>query len=321
MVETINHKPLYSRQKDLRMCNHKFCAISPDGKCLAILQADSKRFEIVLSRLDHGSTSLDIDLPLSQLLRGFYGPRYNEHLECKWSPDGEHITVCSSINFMFILTKKLNFVVNVTEEILPAEAYPSWSGTFDYDPRYTQDIIAVGCKNRIVYFINVSSKEVMHQTDILGKDSIDSVVYHPRGTSLAVGCRDFNIFILDSESADIVFQIDMKFTVPELVSNDPQSPSTMNMSYNTVGEQLAVSTCDGKVRVWQLPVKIQLFDLCRRAILSAVPGNKLNELPLPKQILQRLWFRPFPTMVGPPGTGGIDLQDINCSEVSDREGV
>ncbi|XP_052776738.1 uncharacterized protein LOC128214357 [Mya arenaria] len=311
MIETTDHEPVYSRCKDLRMCNHKFCAFSPNGKYIAIIQTHSRHIELVLSRLDKGSTAYDTGVTLSALLKDFRSQAYNEHIECKWSPDSEYILICSNIDFMFVLNKQLELVVNITRDILPDDAFPSWAGSFDYDPRYLHDMAAVGCKNRCVYFVNIGLKEVIRKSATLGQDSIDCLTYHPQGLAIAVACRDFNIFILDSENAELVFQIDMKFTLQELTHKFASFPSVMRVEYNTVGEQLAVSTSDGRVRMWQLPVQISLFDQCKWTILAHVPAASVEKLPLPRQIVLKLLN--FPTLSGSGKTDYSDINSIECT--------
>lgn len=292
-IETTQHKEVFNKHKDLRSCNYRFCAFSPDGKYVAILLSASKHFEMIISMLDSGFTFNDNDADLTRMLPKFLNSsRRSEHVECKWSPDSQHIAVCSSINFLFILNKKLEFLVDVTDSILPDQVFPNWSGTFDYDPRSCHKTLVVGTNTRQLYFINTGSQRIIVKSDTLSRSAIDSLVYHPQGHSVAVATRDFNIYLIDSIDAEIKYQLNMLFHVTVLTHNHQDLPAVIRLAFTSTGDQIASATSDGYVRVWQLPPNISLFELCKQAILSEVPHTLLHKLPLPSQIVSKLLSMP-----------------------------
>lgn len=291
-IETTAHVEVFNKHKDLRNCNYRFCSFAPNGKYLAILLSSSRHFEMIISMLNTGFTFNDIDVDLTRMIPEFRCNTYSEHIECKWTPDSEFIVVCSSTNHMFVLNRKLEFVVDITESILLEEVFPSWSGTFDFDPRSCHQVMAVGTNNRCLYFINIDDKRVLAKTDTLSKDAIDCVLYHPHGNTVAVATRDFSIYIIDSLEAQVKFQIDMKFHIVNLTHYHNNFPAVIRLSYSSTGEQIASATCDGFVRVWQLPGTISLFKLCRQTILKHVVFKELHKLPLPSQIVTKLLSLP-----------------------------
>ena len=297
IVETVLHVPVYNKQKDLRNCNYKYCAFSSDGRHFAILLSVSRRFELQLSRVDQGFTFSDASVDLHNVYKGLKGSNaYNEHLECKWSPDSSNIAVCTSIGFLVVLDKALKSVVNVFEDILPSELFPSCAGAFDYDPRSSHQELAFGTNDRRVFIINTESRVVLYESEKLGPEPVDSVQYSPNGNLLGLSMRNWYILLLETTSLELFFKIniaDSMTVTTNISSSSSPFPSIMRLSFSSTGEQLATSCSDGYVRVWQLPcVKISLKDLCRQAILRYVPMSKIKNLSLPKRILDELSAMP-----------------------------
>ena len=291
-IETTDHVEVFNKHKDLRSCNYRFCAFSPDGKYLAILLSASKRFEMIISMLDTGFTFNDKDVDLTRMLPQFRSQSCSEHLECKWSSDSEHIAVCSSTKFLFILNKKLEFVLDVTDSVLPEQVFPSWAGTFDYNPKSCHENMSVGANDRCVYFINTNSQTVLTKTVPLSRSPIDTLVYHPQGHSVAIATRDFNIYLIDSVEGEITYQVNMLFHVTGLTHSHSDLPAVIRLCFTSTGDQIASASSDGIVRVWQLPASVSLFGLSKQAILSKVPHTLLHKLPLPSQIVSKLLSMP-----------------------------
>ncbi|XP_045160198.1 WD repeat and SOCS box-containing protein 1-like isoform X2 [Mercenaria mercenaria] len=293
-IETIKHEEVFNKHKDLRMCNYRFIAFAPNGKLMAVLLSCSRQFELMTCMVDKGFAFHDRAVDLSKMMKDFRLVRYNEHVECKWSADSEYIAVCSSNQFMFVLDKSLQLVVNIVTEILPDEVFPSWASTFDFNPCSCHELLAVGMNDRCVYFLNLESKEIVEQTEALSSDAIDCLQYHPFGRYVAVATRNFNIYLVDPCDGNILHHFDMHAESPNLRQRVFSVPNFIRFSFSTTGEQLATTTSDGKVRVYQMPVYMTLFDLCKWAIFTQVPSTKLNELPLPNQIVSKLLA--FPVM-------------------------
>ena len=296
IAETVNHVQVYNKLKDLRNCNYKYCAFSPNGKSLAILVSSSRRFEILLSRVDRALATHDTSVDLSRLYKDFKGSTaYNEHLECKWSPDSSNIAICTSIGYLVVLDTNLNSVVNIFEDILPNSLFPSCAGAFDYDPRSSNQMLAFGSNDRRIYIVNTESKNILYESEVLDTEPVDCVQYSPNGNILGLSLRNWCVLILDTSNLETVFKLNMldTITVTNISSCSSAFPSVMRLSFTSTGEQVATSSCDGYVRVWQLPcVKISLKDLCRQALLTYVPMSKIQKLGLPKRILDELAAMP-----------------------------
>lgn len=291
-IETIKHEEVFNKHKDLRMCNYKFIAFSPNGKYMAVLLSCARQFEIVVCMVDKGFTFHDKAVDLSKMFPGFRGHHYNEHLECKWSPDSDYIAVCSSVHFMFVLNKDLELCVNIVTDILQDEVFPSWASTFDFNPQSCHELLAVGGNDRSIYFLNLKTREIMEKTDEICSDALDCLQYHPFGKYVAVASRNFSIFLIEPSDGAVLYHLDMRIDQPDLSQRYASIPNFIRLSFSTTGEQLVTATSDGKIRVYQMPAYLSLFDLCKWTILSQVPYTKIGELPLPKRLISKLLALP-----------------------------
>ena len=295
-VETVLHEPVYEKQRDFRNSNYKYFAFSPNGKYAAILLNASRRFELLLSRLSKGFPDKSVDL--LHVYKGFKGSdAYNEHLECKWSPDSSNIAVCTSIGFLVVLDTDLKSVVNVFEDILKSDTFPSCAGAFDYDPRSCHQVLAFGTNDRRLFIVNTESRNVLYESDTLGPDPIDCVQYSPSGNLLGLSLRNWSLLFIETRNLEIVFKLNTTdcpaITATNISNGFSAFPSIMRLSFSSTEEQIATSSCDGFVRVWQLPsFCISLKGLCRQAILSFVPTSKLQNLSLPKRLLDEMLAMP-----------------------------
>ena len=297
-VETVLHEPVYEKNKDLRNCTYKYIAFSPNGKYAAILLSASRRFELLISRLDRGFANLDKSIDFSHLYKGFKGSTaYNEHLECKWSPDSSHIAVCTSIGYLVVLDKSLQPVVNVFEDILTNNKSPSCAGAFDYDPRSCREVLVFGTNERQFCIVNTESKELLYESEIRSTNAIDFVQYSPRGDMIAMSIRYWSVQIIETNSFETVFELDLykneAITATHISGTYIPFPAIMRLSFSSTGEQIVTSSCDGYVRVWQLPrIVLSLKELCRLAILSCMPMSSIKNLGLPRKIVEDLVAMP-----------------------------
>lgn len=291
-IETIKHEEVFNKHKDLRMCNYRYIAFAPNGKLMAILMSCSRQFELMISMVDQGFTFHDRAVNLSRMFPGFRGNNYNEHVECKWSPDSEYIAVCSSVQLMFVLSKSLELVVNITTDVMPSGKYPNWASTFDYNPCSSNQVLAVGTNDRCLYFVNVQYKEVIEQSEELSRDAIDCIQYHPFAKYVAVGTRNFHIYFVQPYDGTVLHHLDMHVECPDMTQIFTSVPNLIRLSFSTTGNELVTATSDGKARVYQMPHDISLVGLCKWAILGYVPQTQLKKLPLPKQIISMLLALP-----------------------------
>ena len=237
-VETIFHEPVFEKNKDLRNCTYKYLAFSPDGKYAAVLLSASRRFEILITRPDRGFANQDVSVDFYHLYKGFKGSTaYNEHLECKWSPDSSHIAVCTSIGYLIVLDKSLKPVVNVFENILTNDRSPSCAGAFDHDPRSCRQVLAFGTNDRQLFIVNTESREIVYESEVLGPDPIDCLQYSPRGDLMAVSLRNWSVLFLETNSFETVFKLDIAnntaITATNISGTFSTFPSVMRLSFSS----------------------------------------------------------------------------------------
>ncbi|KAL4235678.1 hypothetical protein ACF0H5_004073 [Mactra antiquata] len=291
-IETIMHEDRYNKYKDLRSCNYRYCTFAPNGKYMAVILSASRQIELLVSMVHRGFSAYDKSVNLSKLIPGFTIKYYNEHIECKWSPDSGFIAVCSSIFMLFVMDKNLNLILDVTQDVLPENTFPSWSSTFDFDPCCFHEYLVVGSNTRCLYFVNITSKEIVQKTETISSSSIDCVQFVPNGSYVCVATRDFVLHMIDASDMTILYKIDMTVLSPNLTPKFSDIPNVVRLSFSNTGEQIATSTTDGKIRVYQLTRDISLFNLCKWEILSLFPQSDIQKLPLPREIISKLLSLP-----------------------------
>ncbi|KAL3869887.1 hypothetical protein ACJMK2_042514 [Sinanodonta woodiana] len=293
-IDTIDYVNVYKRAKDLNNANFRFCAFSPDGRYMAVVCRSSMSFELHISNTQLGFNSLEHVVSLRKMCKDFKGTvAYNEMVECKWTTDSKYILVSSSMGHILVIScPELELVCSVFDDIIPGNAL-SQVGAFDCNPRSCHEVLAFGSDDYKVFLVNITSKKVLYESRSFGVDPIDCVQFTPLGHSVAIALRSYKILLFDAHEGNTLFQIEMKDICSSIKTPPPGYPGVLRLSFSSTGQEMAVSTCDGVVRIWQLPMEINLQNLCKLALLSLVPAIKLQALPLPQRLISQLLSIPI----------------------------
>lgn len=285
----LDNETLYTKGRDLNNRTHHFCAMSPNGLHFAVLSKAHGCYylEILLFDITLMKSSLQ-PYQCHKLSKGFEGNRYhNDHAECKWSPDGSHIALSSSMGKLFLVTRLgMDNVYDVCPDIVDSDLCTA--GAYDFDPRSPFSVLAVGTVDHMLSIVNIVGEEngnpVVAQIET--EEKMDCVQYNQDGSAVAVSFRSFVVKLYNTSDLTELHSVCLSAVCAGHVSRFANSayPTIMRLSFSYDGRYLATSSCDGYVRVWAVPKLLSLQECCRKAILSCVPVRKIRTCSLPQKI-------------------------------------
>ncbi|EDO44914.1 predicted protein [Nematostella vectensis] len=160
----------------------------------------------------------------------------------------------------------------------------------DFDPRFPHSVIATCTFYRGLVTVWEIGK--------LGRASIckaefgrvlNMIKYAPSGEFIAVAGTEGVVTCINPEDASMLFELNTS-------NQSPQSRSTAGvyqLAFSRCQGKLAASYSDGFIRIWQLPLDVNLQDLCRLAINEAVPAKDIHKLPVPPRIKSYLLYKTY----------------------------
>lgn len=292
---SLTNENWFAMKKESRLVDHVYCAFSPNGCYLAVLSRMQMLCKLSIYSCSHNSVRLIDSAMCHKLCPGFIGnSAVSDHIECKWSPDSQYIAISSSFGILFVVNHD-NLTNHCT--VIPGLLHNcsiSTARAYDFDPRYFSNIMAVCTDNRKLFLVNISSQYLLYMTDIIRSGSIECVQFSSDGEILALAVSNFRIYLYDSNHGSLVRIINPCVHCPDLAAMSPSfRPTIIRMSFSQSREQLAVSSSDGMVRIWQLSPLFSLQHLCKRSILSSVNASRIQQLPLPAKL--KAFLKSYPT--------------------------
>lgn len=109
---------------------------------------------------------------------------------------------------------------------------------------------------------------------------------------LAVGTSDSKILALNSESLSVLFVLNAHLQ-PDGLRTWYQNTEVSCLAFTRTCQQVAAGYKDGRVRVWQLPLILNLQHMCRLVVINHVPAREIPLLPLPSHVIRYLLFSPL----------------------------
>lgn len=262
---------------------------------MAVVARDSTSVEIIVTEVRRALNSRQLEHNYTvfhktvlrrdeRLLRD----RYN----CCFSQDSNYVAVSSALGYLSIFDLKLNLKCKVCPQLFELANERS----FDFDRRFFNRRIALATTDRIIYLFDIHEKTVIYKRRLVvacdtPPVSVQCIKYSRPGDVLAVALSDGDIHLLDPEtlSCNFVLQGSSLASSVRLCVVNRTIAAAVAMSFDTFAERLAVSYTDGFVRVWQLPLNLELLHLCRKAVLRYTHLRDLKRLPLPKQIIDEIF--------------------------------
>ena len=270
---------------------------------MAVVARHSSAVELIVTQIRHSVNSYQLEnhyVLCHKHCITFKSDRlHRDRYNCRFSLDSNHVGVSSWNGHLLIFDVRLNLKCVVCPGLIDRlEDHMANERCFDFDYRFLNRRIAVGTANRCVYLCNIQSNSVVRKRRLGVSAScthstvgIQSVKYSRRGHVLAVAISDGTIHLLDPDSLQSNHVLDgvALDNRVRLCNVNGRTATAISMSFDTFEERLAVSYTDGFVRIWQLPVNIDLQHLCRKAILKATHLRDLKQLPLPKRLIEEIY--------------------------------
>lgn len=275
---------IHSKAYEAGFRRYRSFAISPDGKRSCILAREGRTVYELLIYGVNVNMYCDAKIPCTKLDKDFVGTG-QELVDCKWSPNSRYVAITMSTGCLLcVYVKGQNILCNVFEDIL-SESYLSHVLAYDFDPSSGYQIMAVGDSQGYLCIINVEDKKVIAKSEKFENSQIDCLVYTAEADFVGIAMHDFKIHLCEPISCNIVMTIDMLEDCPYLHNSlNLPYPMVTSMSFSRSGEQLAVCCYDQFIRVYQMPVNINLKMMCKFKVLSLVEQGNIQHLPLPSAL-------------------------------------
>ncbi|XP_031550123.1 WD repeat and SOCS box-containing protein 1-like [Actinia tenebrosa] len=116
-------------------------------------------------------------------------------------------------------------------------------------------------------------------------DRLTSMAYTLDHSLLAFGTTAGDIIIYETELYIQLYKLNPNDAV------DVDNLQVCSIAFAKSCQELAVGYDDGCVRLWQLPVKMNLQHMCRLEIIQLLPENMIYRLPLPEPLRAYLMFK------------------------------
>lgn len=245
---------------------------------------------------------------MSELLDSEVNFQFRELLitECLFSPDLRYIgMLLSSTCPLFILIgieeKTANIFINLRSLIEatrdPNATFPS----FCFHPIFRNRFIAFSCKSKC-YLADIYNPEsyrcIVSLVDDKYSDQvtpINHVTYSKNGEYFSVSTGSSTGSTVCVYSTKRMYTLLYRLT-PDLSSNMPVNSSLTRANcsnFSPTSEELVVAYGDGAIRVWQLPRRLNLKELCRTRCLCLYERHFLEQdSRIPKQLKNYLFFVP-----------------------------
>ncbi|XP_064610018.1 uncharacterized protein LOC135473975 [Liolophura sinensis] len=290
VVDTYNNDR-YIKDDAIRPVSYKYCTFSPDGVYLAVLYRIQCHFELEISRLDIRLLRVNTTV-CHNVCPSFTGTRsYTEQVECHFSPDSSLIALSHSEGILFTVNKR---DLSLHSQLFPGvDSGVSLSNerSYDFDPTSGHSFIAAGGNNGHIFLIDIDTCKVLHEEDLhIDAETVDCVKYSPNGDCLAIAISDFTIRLFCPYSRQVTMTLGGETKCPgiQVQACSGRLPVVIRMSFDRSGEHLAISSTDGQVRIWQLPIKMDLRYLCKLKIQQCCIVTNIKMLPLPNSVINYL---------------------------------
>lgn len=304
-AEVVHMRRFWRKRRGVLMC----CSFSPDGRSLVVaskLTGDLNHICIIDIASKKMVRKMKSTTNSSSKIRG-------HARSCVFSPDGLFLAVsCSSGQLIVFDTQDFHIHSSLdldTTDSSTCLCIPFRHASrrslssqmhcwYLFDPRYGHKYLTSCLEDGTIQTWSLNSDEpgltciqfaYALQTPW---QKIRSAAFSPDGTMLAVGTSDSKVLALNSESLHVLFVLNAHLQ-PDGLRTWYQNTEVSCLAFTRTCQQLAAGYKDGRVRVWQLPLILNLQHMCRLVIINHVPAREIPQLPLPAHLVRYLLFSPL----------------------------
>ena len=304
-AEVVHMRRFWRKRRGVLMC----CSFSPDGRSLVVaskLTGDLNHICIIDIASKKMVRKMKSTTNSSSKIRG-------HARSCVFSPDGLFLAVsCSSGQLIVFDTQDFHIHSSLDLDTTNSStclcipfrhaSRRSLSSQMHcwylFDPRYGHKYLTSCLEDGTIQTWSLNSDEpgltciqfaYALQTPW---QKIRSASFSPDGTMLAVGTSDSKVLALNSESLHVLFVLNAHLQ-PDGLRTWYQNTEVSCLAFTRTCQQLAAGYKDGRVRVWQLPLILNLQHMCRLVIIKHVPAREIPQLPLPAHLVRYLLFSPL----------------------------
>lgn len=259
------------------------CVFSPDG-CTAVIvsvvqTALGQVHELSLWRVSLAKTLHKISKVICEnILNGFAGRLHN----CTFSLDGSLLALTTTHGQLYVLkTSSLEIHSVVQSTVL--------ENNICMCAFHLNTNLVVCMSDGLFTLWSLYPRQPHCSLDkkliVNGPCRITTMRLNQDYSLIAFGTTDGQVIIHDAESFHHLYTIDSK-------SDDADTQlEVCSLAFAKSCQEIAVGYNDGCVRIWQLPIKMNLQHLCRMEILQCVPEKIISKLPLPESLKAYLLFK------------------------------
>ena len=167
--------------------------------------------------------------------------RNQVRFECIFSPDGVYIACGSSHGQLFVVTRYELKPVCIIVPGIPQQPDVILANErcFDFDPRFLNRYLAFCDTGNAVHLFDLDDKSMVKGYHFQAEAAIQSIKFSPTGHILAIGLSSGIINIVDPDSVEIRYTLDLTRSDPDsqMVPNaQGKRPDLLHLSYSSTGK-------------------------------------------------------------------------------------
>ena len=208
-------------------------------------------------------------------------PRFTGHLvSCVFSPDSSLLAFSNSLSQLYVLkSENLELLSAIRTDIVPGNGC-----SCAFDPCFPHQKLAACFEEGLfqIWFIEGGQSKCIKQIQLVQNPvQLTAFSFSPDGSLLAFGTSQGKVLLTETE---------LLCTLHELDIDTDMNITVCSVAFTKSCHELAVGQSDGFVRIWQLPLKLELQHMCRLVINKMVAPNQIEYLPLPRNIKAYLLY-------------------------------